>query len=339
MELSLQQQQKFNSKTGKMDISVFSTTDLNQTQQNKTDFRMDIAFVDILVLSIVADLIIIYTTFKCISTLNRIEFILLMTMEISLIPHKIILILFYLSFYRSFVLFGFYTLVINVFLLLNTIFIRSMILFYFSIYHLTFLKLTRLFQTMSNSIRKQKNFIIYMIVVSIYSLIATSLGLILPILEFSSRDQIYSTYKLVPNHIFILMFHFFVPALFSPIVYSIATFITCYSRFRLNRCLRNQSYLANTSKNRKLRKHFKIFITFLSIVIFGLISIIPKMIYIILSFNCGECFYNLKPMNYTSDGLIMVSPIFLVIVHKILRKKLVSILDAIFNKIGSHFKK
>lgn len=322
-----------------MDISVFSTIDLNQTQQNWTDYRLDIALVDILILSMFADLTILYITFKCVSKLNRIEFILLMTIEILSIPYKIILILFYLSFYRNFIFFGFYSLVINVFLLLNAIFIRSMALFYFSLYHLTFLNLTRLFQIMSNSIRKPKNFFIYMVVILIYSLTATSLGLILPILEFNSQDQIYSTYKLIPNHIFILIFHLFVPALLSPIVYSIATFITCYSRLQLNRCLRNQSYVADTSKNRRLRKNFKIFITFLSIVIVGLVSIIPKMIYIIISFRCSECFFNLKAMNYISDGLIIVAPILVLIVHKILRKKLVSILKEIFNKIASYFKK
>lgn len=306
---------------------VNTTLNYNETNFDGTQFELGLSFSILWALSIVYQLFFIMVVSKSAPKLVRVEFYILYTFGCISFFFSAVVILFYLGFYLNVMMFGLYTLIIVQGLLMNAFFLRSIILFYFSLYHLSFLKRTSLFQVISNLILKPRSFIIYMIIMSIYSLLVTSVGFYLQFLEldlgsyFSASifNQVFA-----PKSFYLVIFHSIIPPLFSPIVYLTATIITCLSRIVMNISANNNSIHKQSEINR-FRKNLKLFFKFFTLALINIVYIIPKMTYIMFFLSCNFCRMNLIPLNYFADIFTVLLPIFLLLIHNILRETLCNI--------------
>lgn len=275
--------------------------------------------------SFIFDFAILLSIFKSISKLVRIEFFILCCIGIYSILFKVIIILAYLIYFFNIMVFGSLSIGLIMFLTTNAYFIDSMIFFYYSLYHVTFLKRTKIFLLLSNTIKKPITLLIYLIGVLIFSICLSSVCIIRIMLQ--TRNLTISIELYQRECFAIAISQILIPSFFPSVVYFLATLITLYSRFRISLSKINHM---NDSELKRFRRNFILFSKFLILGIVNIFYMIPKTLYSFLVANCIQCAEKLLILDFIGDIFFLMIPIALIIIHNIIRKTLKNILKKVF---------
>lgn len=298
--------------------------------------QKNIATLGLWTFSLFFDTIIIFVILKSISKLTRIEFYILCTIAFCSTSFKLITLFVYIIIYFNIMLFGRYTSVAVFGIAINSSFIESMMIFFYSLYHVTFLKRSNIFVKLSNAIQQARTLIIYITTVVVISIVISSSFLVIVTLQTQAETELIGlSMKLIQQKsIYLLIFLVIIPAFLPSLVYSIATLITFFSRLRAKRTFSSFNQTLSNIQMKRFRKNLSLFSKFLLLGIFNILYVILKTLYQLISVysDANDANnQNLLLLNYFGDFFFLTMTIFLIFIHRILRQTLKTVFKDIFN--------
>lgn len=301
--------------------------------------KLGVAITYLWIFSSLLDFAILAVIFQSRSTLSRIEFMILFTMRIYWSLLKLSVILTYVDLYLRENIFNSMTkLLINLFVS-NVSFIFSTTLIYYSIYHITFLKRSKIFLALFNLVQKPKTFIVYSIVTIIVSPLVTlvSLAILYPEVYggYIEASFFENTKRIFIMEVILLI----IPSICPSLVYFTATVITCYCRLLSTVSSKSSKHTVD-AESKRFRKNLRLLLKFLVLAFVYMMCMLPKTIYaIILVYSNFRSPY-LEILNYSGDLFFILSSFVIILVHKIIgetffrnRKQIVHSCCRFFNLI------
>lgn len=294
--------------------------ELNETSINSTilDNTKGIIIVSVWSTTLIIDLLVIIIEFKSRQILIRLEFFILLAISISSLLLKIASILTYIELYFSETIFGQHTNFILQWVSINFTFFQSMSLVYYSLYHITFLKRSSCFLVLFNLVHNVKSFVIYLAIISVYSLLLTSIYMILTYIPMYSSNLGLAQFQ--RRFIVMIILECAVPPFLASIVYVVAFLITYFSRFQKTN---------SSDELKRAQMNFKLMFKFLLLTLSIIMYILPKTAFAYIAFNLVD-HSKFEFLNYIGDISFFLFPIILISIHEILFKTLMSYYNNIF---------
>lgn len=301
--------------------------------QSWSTTQKNIATLGLWTFSLFFDVIIILVILKSISKLTRIEFYILCTIAFCSTLFKLTALLVYVIIYFNIMLFGQYTSVVILGIAINSNFVESMMIFFYSLYHVTFLKRSNFFVKLSNAIQQPRTLLIYIIAVVVISIVISSSCLVIVTLQTQAETHMIGlSMKLIEQKsMCLLIFLVIIPAFLPSLIYSIATLITFFSRLRAKRTFSSFNQTLSNIQMKRFRKNLSLFSKFLLLGVFNILYVILKTLYQLISVYSETNNQSLLLLNYFGDFFFLTMTIFLIFIHRILRQTLKKVFKDIFN--------
>lgn len=265
------------------------------------------------IILLVCSFFVLYLILSNRSTLIQIEFHVLATFVSFTLTSQLLIIIYYFTqlLYPCLQ----YTILAHIisllFLILDVLTCSTLI--YYSVYQFSILTRSKFILAVYNRVIRLKTFIIYLLSINIVIMIIDLFFLIRSFLDFEIYIKLLLINSSVPR--FILISFYFSSAI----------------QVAFSRLMKKSKIKNSAADEKRFRRNFRLMLKFMILPILYIVYFVPKLFIVFFKYdmNSRELFINL--MDLLSDFFFFITPLLLIYVHNILKKKFLKFISKCFS--------
>lgn len=304
----------------------FATTDAtfeNVTNTSASSIQIPV-IVSIWSLSALLDLLILFLVHKSKSSLIRVEFLILIALESIGLFIKITIILGYLEARVSFG--SIYSICLRIFNLIIQL-IYSFILFYYSLFHLATIDRSSCFRKLFDLVHNSRTFCIYMMSITLFAIIFIIGYLLVFFWIENANNRFDNLIETIVRASMYLMVYVSIWFTAPPLVCYLISMLVVYLGHLRSVHRKYADKNNDADKQQQLRsttRTFKVLLKFSILAVNNIMSNVPVLVYYFLKLACNCS--NYQYLSFVGDFFYLMCPVFLILIHEILKKTCFNIL-------------